>query len=148
MGKVNGGRRPGAGRPLREFTDQEWKQLENMATIHCTMTEIENIIGADADTLNRACRLKFKTDFSVWCEQKRSNGKMSLRRAMYKKALETQDNTMLIWLSKNELKMTDKVETVNIEQNPITVQFTWGDQHSNAESNPAAGSDPGVKGKV
>lgn len=73
---------------------------------------------------------------------------MSLRRAMWKKAVEGTDNTMMIWLSKQHLGMTDKQENINIEKAPIEIKFGWGDESNSAATDSTSEEDSGIKGKI
>lgn len=77
--------------------------VEKLASIHCTMKEIAAIVECSVDTLERRFADLIKTG--------QEKGKTSLRRAMFKKALENGGHpTMMIWLSKQHLGMSDKVE--------------------------------------
>lgn len=60
-----------------------------------------SVLGISVDTLHRR--------FADQIKDARNEGKMSLRRKMWEMALGG-NVTILIWLSKNELGMTDKVE--------------------------------------
>lgn len=50
-------------------------------------------------------------------------GNISLRRKLYKKAIEDEDSRMLIFLAKNWLDMSDKQETrlLGSEDNPVNI---------------------------
>lgn len=75
--------------------------LRKLAAIHCNQEEMASCLGVSVDTLQRRFAAQIKTA--------RDEGKMSLRRKMWELALNG-NVTILIWLSKNELGMTDKVE--------------------------------------
>lgn len=75
--------------------------LKKLALIHCNQEEMSSILGISVDTLHRR--------FAEQVKAARNEGKMSLRRKMWEMALNG-NVTILIWLSKNELGMTDKVE--------------------------------------
>lgn len=94
------------GRPLIEI---DWDAVDNMAAIHCTGPEIACVLGVHEDTMSNACRREKKMDFSTYIRQKRGTGKASLRRRQWK-AAEAGDRTMLVWLGKNWLEQTDKME--------------------------------------
>lgn len=85
-------------RPKKEVNEQMLKQL---AGIHCTMNEMSAMLGVSVDTLERR--------YADTIKEARESGKMSLRRAMFKKALDG-NPTMQIWLSKQHLGMVDKQE--------------------------------------
>ena len=95
------------GRPLFEVN---WEVVDNMCAIHCTGEEIAGVLGCDYDTLATACVREKKYTFPEYFDQKRSSGRMSLRRKQYSTAM-AGNPTMLIWLGKNWLGQADKTET-------------------------------------
>ena len=86
-------------RPLKEV---DVELLKKLAGIHCTIKEMASILGCSVDTLERR--------FADIIEKGRDEGKMSLRRVMFKKAVQGENTAMLIWLSKQHLGMSDKIE--------------------------------------
>jgi hypothetical protein len=72
----------------------------NLAKIHCTTAEIAIICKCSKDTLERHHMEALK--------QGRSEGKTSLRRAMWKSGVEKGNTGMLIFMAKNLLGMTDR----------------------------------------
>ena len=87
------------GRPKAKI---DTEQLDKLAAMQCTLEEIANWFGVNKSTISR----RFATNIT----KGRSKGKISLRRAMYHKALE--GNAVLqIWLSKQYLGMKERVET-------------------------------------
>lgn len=89
-----------AGRPKKEI---DYVTVEKLASIQCTQEEISNFLGISTRTLQK------DEEFLRIYKKGLDNGKMSLRRWQYKKA---QDGnvSMLIWLGKQYLGQTDKVE--------------------------------------
>lgn len=89
-----------AGRPKKKI---DYQTVEKLASIQCTQEEISNFLGISTKTLQR------DDEFCRIYKKGLENGKMSLRRWQYKKA---QDGnvSMLIWLGKQYLGQTDKVE--------------------------------------
>ena len=89
-----------AGRPKKEI---DYQTVEKLASIQCTQEEISNFLGISTRTLQK------DEEFLRIYKKGLDNGKMSLRRWQYKKA---QDGnvSMLIWLGKQYLGQTDKVE--------------------------------------
>lgn len=77
--------------------------LLKLARMHCTNWEIAAFFDADVKTIERR--------FHPLLEKGRQEGKISLKRVMWTKALEG-NTTMMVWLSKNCLGYTDKVESV------------------------------------
>ena len=102
----------GAGRP-RIFIDP--KIIANLAQIGCTQEEIGGVMGVSARTLQR--------NYAEIIEVNKNKGKASLRKKMWENALKKGNPNMMVWLSKNELNMRDKVETQNItEPLPLIIE--------------------------
>ena len=97
-------------RPKIVWGDKEYASIEYMATIHCTQKEISGIMHVDEDTLNRLIRVRYKLSFSEFYERYSASGNMSLRRAQFKSA-EAGNTSMQIWLGKQWLDQSDKLET-------------------------------------
>lgn len=93
------------GRPRKEI-DQ--KQFEKLCAMQCTQEEICDWFEVQDDTLNSWCKRTYKKSFSEVFKQKRSVGKISLRRSGFQMA---QSNPSVhIFYAKNFLGMTDKQE--------------------------------------
>ena len=93
----------------------DWEQVDKMCAIQCTGEEIANVLSVDYDTLASACKREQSCSFSDYIKQKKSSGRMSLRRKQYTTAMDG-NATMLVWLGKNWLGQTDKLETFNEHQ--------------------------------
>lgn len=98
-----------AGRPLIEI---DWVEFDKLCTIQCTLREIAGWFNCSEDTIERAVKREKKIDFADYFEQKRGKGKIALRRQLYQRALEG-NTALLIWLSKQYLGMSEKVEQKN-----------------------------------
>jgi hypothetical protein len=85
-------------RPLKDI--EPW-QVYKLARIGCTDAEIGTILGCSEDTLTNR--------FSEHLRKGREKMRMSLRRMQYK-AAQTGNITMLIWLGKQYLKQSDKID--------------------------------------
>jgi len=83
------------GRPKKKI-DKEL--VEKLATIHCSVKEIADIVGCHPDTI--------RNRFSDIIARGKANGKMSLRRKQMEVALSGQP-TMLIWLGKQWLGQSE-----------------------------------------
>lgn len=90
------------------------RQFESLCTMQCTLEEIAGFFRCSEDTIERWCKRTYKIGFADVFKQKRSGGKISLRRFQFKLA-ET-NPTMAIWLGKQWLGQADKQE-VAISQN-------------------------------
>lgn len=102
----------GAGRPLKHI-DKE--QFESLCKIQCTQVEVQAFFDCDDVTLNKWCRKTYGVNFSEIFKKKRGLGNISLRRRQFQEAVEKGNITMLIWLGKNRLGQSDKVEFQDAE---------------------------------
>ena len=96
------------GRPRKEV---DMGMVERLAQIMCTEDEIAAVMAIDKSTLRR------QPTFDEVYKKGREVGKSSLRRTQWRIA---QNNAaMAIWLGKQYLGQTDKVEAVGVQ--PVTV---------------------------
>lgn len=108
MGSSNDSEPKKTGRPRIEV---DMGMVERLAGIMCTEDEIAAVLAIDKSTLRR------QPTFDEVYKKGREVGKSSLRRTQWKIA---QSNAaMAIWLGKQYLGQTDKVEAVGIQ--PVTV---------------------------
>lgn len=91
--------------------------FEGLCAIQCTREEICGVLDISKDTLLRWCKSTYGTDFETIYEQKKQNGKASLRRNMFRQA--EKNPTMAIWLSKQHLGMKDNVEVEHDMKNGV-----------------------------
>ena len=89
--------------------------LKNLASIGCPTYEIASVLNVSARTLKR--------NFAEIIDQYKERGKASLRKKMYDKAVKTDNTMMQIFLSKNYLGMSDKVQQTNVtEPLPLIIE--------------------------
>lgn len=91
-------------------------EFEKLCAMQCTTEEIAGFFGCCKDTLFEWGRNEYGRDFSTVFAEKKASGRSSLRRSQWKKATEKNDTTMLIWLGKQYLGQTDKIEQENVER--------------------------------
>jgi len=92
------------GRPKKELDKDV---IAKLSQIGCTQEEIGSVVGISARTLNRR--------FADLVAENKNIGRASLRKKLWSKAMRGQGNEkLLIWLSKNELNMVDKVHTTSV----------------------------------
>lgn len=96
------------GRPPKAI---DWKIVDNMCAIQCTCEEIADVIGMSTDTLVRNCKKEYGLTFAEYFKKNSANGKMSLRRKQFSVAMKG-SIPMLIWLGKNYLGQSDKIEGI------------------------------------
>tara|TARA_B110000438_G_C15607292_1_gene560675 strand:+ start:32 stop:400 length:369 start_codon:yes stop_codon:yes gene_type:complete len=94
----------GIGRPKKEL-DKDI--IANLSQIGCTQEEIGSVVGISARTLQRR--------YADLVEENKNIGKASLRKRMWKAALNGNPN-MMVWLSKNYLGMKDRTVTENVTE--------------------------------
>lgn len=87
------------GRPLKQIDP---KQVEQLAAMNCSYAEIAAVVGVTPKTL--------RTRFYTVIEEGRERGKASLKRQLWKSAMNGRDS-VLIFMAKNMLGYADKVET-------------------------------------
>ena len=98
------------GRPKKELDEEV---IARLSQIGCTQEEIGSVIGISARQLQRR--------YADLVADNKNKGKASLRKKMWEKALKGNEK-LLIWLSKNELNMVDKVHTTqSVEPLPLII---------------------------
>ena len=98
------------GRPKKELDKDV---IAKLSQIGCTQEEIGSVVGISARTLQRR--------FADLVAENKNIGKASLRKKLWEKALKG-DPKLLIWLSKNELNMVDKIHTTQtVEPLPLII---------------------------
>tara|TARA_R110002096_G_scaffold310654_1_gene505184 strand:+ start:1616 stop:1996 length:381 start_codon:yes stop_codon:yes gene_type:complete len=104
------------GRPKKPI---DYTKLDAMCAIHCTGEECAAILGVSYEHLNNQLKRDGNGGFLDYFKVKGSNGKMSLRRKQYDQAM-SGNATMLIWLGKQWLNQSDKMEQDIQSDNKIT----------------------------
>lgn len=98
------------------------REFEAMCGIMCTKEEIADVFDVDADTLNAWCKKTYGDTFSAIFKKKSAVGKRSLRRYQFEQA--KNNPTLSIWLGKQWLGQSDKIENTNtnIEKKPLRIE--------------------------
>lgn len=108
------------GRPKKVI---DLKFLENLCKINCTKEEIAAVFEISPDTIENRIQQEFGVSFSVFFKRHQGEGKMSLRRMQWASARKG-NVTMQIWLGKQYLGQSDKVESLPaVDVPPIRVIF-------------------------
>ena len=108
------------GRPAARV---DWDKLDKLLQAQCEGSAIAGIMGMHPDTLYGHVKRKYNMTFSAYQQIKRGEGKELLKAKMFSQAMQG-DRTMLIWLSKQWLGMTDKHENILPEgMEDITVKI-------------------------
>ncbi len=87
------------GRPKVHVFDYD--QIMRMAELMCTRREIAHVIGCSQDTVKRDAQAVQAIELGY------ANGKMKLRRAMFRNACDNMSAPVQIFLAKNLLGMSD-----------------------------------------
>ena len=86
-----------------------------LASIGCPDYEIASVLNVSARTLKR--------NYAEIINQYKEKGKASLRKKMWDKAVKKDNTNMQIFLSKNYLGMSDKVQQTNVpEPLPLIIE--------------------------
>lgn len=93
----------GGGRPRKILTQDAQKLIENLGRIMCTEEEIAQCLNCSPETLMNGNNREL---FKEALKKGQSQGKMSLRRNLYK--LSETKPAVAIFLAKNYLGMTDR----------------------------------------
>ena len=96
-------------------------RLPALCRIQATAEECASVLGISQDTLERRLRTEHGCTFAEFYARHSAPGKCSLRRMQWKLA-RSGNATMLIWLGKQWLGQTDKVEHAEDEASAHPVQ--------------------------
>lgn len=94
------------GRPRKEI---DFNELDKLCGLQCTQEEIAGWFDCSIDTIEARIKEAHGVSFPEYFAQKRSSGKISLRRKQYETAM-SGNPTMLIWLGKQYLAQSDKMD--------------------------------------
>lgn len=113
----------------------DWSKVDDMLEKQCEGTEIAGALGMHPNTFYNRVQYEFDVGFSEYKQQKRESGKSLLRKKQFEVALEG-NTTMLVWLGKQYLQQTDKVQT---EDKTETLFDKWISQY---ETEPETDTSP------
>ena len=99
----------------RKAANIDEEQVRALARLGCTWDEIADVIQVSRTTFGKY--LREKKSLREAYDRGLSEGDVSIRRAQYDAAMSGK-SAMLIWLGKNRLNQTDRVETKT--ENEIT----------------------------
>jgi hypothetical protein len=117
------------GRPKKQI-DQ--KEFEKLCFLQCTKQEFCSWFDTTDKTLERWCKETYGMGFSEIFRIKRENGIISLRRTQFQ--LAEKSPAMAIFLGKNILGQTDKVEQTNITEGALpNINIRFIDNKEGAE---------------
>lgn len=112
------------GRPRKEL---DVKLFETLCLYQCTQEEIAAKMEMDADTLALRVKEVYGKRFSEVFKEKKKAGTISLRAAQFQKAIKEKNPTMQIWLGKQYLGQTDKIDASVQLQRPAIIKKLNGE---------------------
>lgn len=98
------------GRPKQEF---DWKVFEACCKLMATKDELSNVLGVSCDVIEFRTKEKYGKTFSQVLDSLASGTKISLRRTQL--LLAKKSTPMAIWLGKQYLGQSEKMEVVSQE---------------------------------
>lgn len=104
------------GRPHKVINHEIFEEL---CRIQCTLKEIASVFKVDEGQIIDFCKRKYGKTFGECKEIFSSDGKVSVKRELYRKALSNGRDSLgaIVWWSKNHMGYSDKVETHNVNEN-------------------------------
>ena len=91
------------------LSGDDWKKINAACSIQCTGEEIARIMGFSYDTLERKIKQEHKMSAADYIKMHAQEGKATLRRLQWK-AAQAGNTAILIWLGKQYLGQSDKIE--------------------------------------
>ncbi len=105
------------GRPRKEI-DQTL--LENYLKLYPTEAELSHLMNCDIDTLAKYIKKTYGVTFPELRDKMFTATKTAIKRAQFKKAIEGENPTMLIWVGKQYLSQSDQIK---LDVNATTTNF-------------------------
>ena len=87
-----------------------WTEFDKLCALQCSLREIAGWFNVSEDTIERIVVREKGIKFADYFSQKKSHGKIALRRKQYETAM-SGSVPLLIWLGKQYLGQSEKVET-------------------------------------
>ncbi len=91
----------------------DWTRLDQYLELGARCLDCSEFLGVSEDKIQKDIRKKHNMTFSEYREKKLSKMRMKLLQKQFDVAMQG-NVSMLIWLGKNLLNQSDKIETENI----------------------------------
>lgn len=91
----------------------DWDIVDSLIEAGCDGVHVAAYFGIHPDTLYNRCKEDKQTDFSAYKAEKRAKGDLKLFVAQFDSAIKDKDRGMLIWLGKQRLNQSDKMQNDN-----------------------------------
>ena len=99
----------------------DWGNVEKLLHIQCTQIEVAGFLNVSVNTLSRRCKQDHGMTWTEYSASKGASGRASLRRKQW--LLADKSSAMAIFLGKNYLDQSDKIETKNVHsQSPLALE--------------------------
>ena len=105
-----------------EKIEIDFKHLDQLCAIQCTLVEIADFFQCSEDTIERRVKEEKGVTFAEYFKVKSSKGKRSLRRIQWEMA-QKHDRAMVIWLGKQWLGQRDNKDINVTDLQPIKLQY-------------------------
>jgi hypothetical protein len=116
------------GRPRIYFVNGlSAETLQKVIMAGCTQTQAAIIFGCSERTINRFCKDNFGDSYDALVVPYQEVRKRILEIRMFEKAM-SGDTMMMIWLSKQWLGMSDKVDALAQVKGEVVFKTSWGTQ--------------------
>jgi IS30 family transposase len=108
----------------RKKIEVNWEEFNKLCEIQCTLMEIAHWFNCSEDTIERRVKEKHNMLFADYYKKESAGGRISLRRKQNEVA-QAGSVPMLIWLGKQYLGQSEKVESKlgTIADNKIRIEF-------------------------
>ena len=100
----------------RKLINIRKESFENLCGMFCTLPEVAYGLGVSEDTVERFCIREYGETYAETYKKVCCTGKISLRRSQFRSDI-AGNVTMLIWLGKQYLEQSDKVEQITNRPN-------------------------------
>jgi len=100
----------------------DWDKIKNLCMADCNGVEIASYIGVHPETLYKRCKKDNGISFTEFHLESKSKGDSLLKAKQYEIAMKG-DKKMLVWLGKNRLGQSEKLEqkTNLTSENKVTI---------------------------
>jgi hypothetical protein len=112
--------KPVMGRPVIDIDQYEF---ENLCRIQCTQLEIAQFFNCSIHKIQDWCDETYGLTFPQCYERFKGTGKVSLRRAQFRLAVEEGHAGMLMWLGKQMLDQKDTPPPQPDQTNPMVLSY-------------------------
>ena len=92
----------------------DWDVINELLQCGSSQRDCASQMGIDPATLGKHCQIEFGIDWIDYARMWADKGCNSLRVTQHRKAIDDKDTKMLIWLGKQRLGQSDKIETDNV----------------------------------